>query len=207
MSGADAFAERFDVSRETLRQFEQYAMLLLRWNTRINLVGAATLPTIWHRHFTDSAQIVDHAPVSAASWADLGSGAGFPGLVAAVLLAARGRATRVTLVESDSRKAAFLSTAAREMKVAVEILPERIESLGDRRFDVISARALAPLPRLLELAAPRLAPGGVCLFLKGARLDSELTAASKAWHYVADPVPSATDPTATLLRLTEVRRA
>lgn len=194
---ADDFEAAFSVSRETLERLKLYEVLLQRWQKTINLVAPSTLTQIWGRHFADSAQIVGVAPVDAKSWVDLGSGAGFPGLVAAIMLAPRGQ-TRVTLVESDSRKAAFLREVARIVAVPVDILPLRIESAATRaslrQFDVVSARALAPLPRLLELAIPFCGPQTVCLFLKGRDVNRELQAAANEWKFDFVLVPSSTDP-------------
>jgi 16S rRNA (guanine527-N7)-methyltransferase len=204
---ADALGSAFAVSRETLDRLRRYEMLLREWAGRINLVSPASLAEVWHRHFADSAQLLGLAPPEARTWLDLGSGAGFPGMVIALLAAEARPALGVTLVEADQRKAAFLLTVARETGTRVTIEPRRIESLAPRRFDVVSARALAPLPRLVELAAPFLGPGSVALFPKGARAESELTAARRAWHSRVREVESMTDPAARILILTEVRRA
>lgn len=191
------FESAFSVSRETLDRLKIYESLLQRWQKTINLVAPSTLHQIWGRHFADSAQILALPPPEAKTWVDLGTGAGFPGLVVATLLAPKGQ-TNVTLVESDSRKAAFLREAAREMAVPVDILPLRIEAAATRvnlcRAGVISARALAPLPRLLALAHPFCGPQTVCLFLKGRETSRELQAAENEWIFESELVPSLTDP-------------
>ncbi len=137
---AQSFSAHFGVSRETLDRLEVYAEALIRWQKAINLVAPATLPHLWHRHFADSAQLADLVPTAARSLVDLGSGAGFPGLVLALMLGASEKKapevgaqglTRVILVESDSRKAAFLRDVARLTGTAVEILSTRIENRGD----------------------------------------------------------------------------
>ena len=208
ISGPEDFQEAFAVSRETVERLETYATLLKRWQKTINLVAPGTLNDIWQRHFADSAQIVEHAPESAAHWLDVGSGAGFPGLVVAILLAGAS-GTRHTLIESDTRKAAFLREVARETGVAVEILAGRIEvprtaaSVGE--VNCVTARALAPLPRLLPLVAPYFGVTTVGLFLKGRDFAAELEEAGRSWDYRSEEIPSVTDRDARILRLSELR--
>ena len=195
--GPNDFEKAFSVSRETLERLKTYEALLQRWQKTINLVAPSTLTQIWARHFADSAQILALAPPMAKTWVDLGSGAGFPGLVVATLLAEKAQ-TKVTLVESDSRKAAFLRETARELAVPVDILPVRIEAAATRvslqRACVVSARALAPLPRLLALAHPFCGPSTTCLFLKGREAQRELQTAETEWIFQSELVPSSTDP-------------
>ena len=179
------FARAFGVSRETLERLETYEALLKQWQRTINLVAPSTLSDIWHRHFADSAQLLALAP-GAERWLDLGSGAGFPGLVLAILLAERGHG-RVTLIESDTRKAAFLAEVARRVGVAVDIQGTRIEKSATQAklgpVDVIAARALAPLPRLLELSAPYFSGPTMGLFLKGREVEAEVEAARQLWDF------------------------
>jgi len=190
-----------DVSRETLQRLGLYLDLLRRWQRAINLVGASTLADPWRRHILDCAQIVPHVPGTAATVLDLGSGAGLPGLVLALL-----GVPGVQLVESDLRKAHFLREAARATGAQVLIHPVRIEQV-ELRADVVTARALAPLPRLLELASPVLAPHGVCLFLKGESVLDELTRARQSWHMHSEIVPSRSGSRGVLLKLEGVGRA
>lgn len=191
------FANRFAVSREIIEKLENYSSLLGLWQRTINLVAPSTLPHVWHRHFADSAQILAFAPPAPRIWVDLGSGAGFPGMVAAILLAERSPACRVTLMESDSRKAAFLSEVARKLGVAVDIRAGRIENVSTRAklesVDVVSARALAPLDRLLGLAAPMWGTSTVGLFLKGRGVEAELEAAKAVFSFDVRLEPSLTD--------------
>ena len=203
MTPAD-FSLAFDVSRETCERLEIFAALLRRWNTRINLVSRATLDAVWSRHIADSAQLFDLAPTMAGRWIDLGSGGGLPGLPVAAIAAEKAAGLRITLIESDTRKAAFLSTAAHEMGLDVVVEARRIEDVSSGAYGVVSARALAPLDRLCGLAHRFSAPGTVFLFLKGARLDSELTAAAAGWHIHAERIASRTDPDATVLRILEL---
>lgn len=190
------FARVFAVSRETIEKLSTYEALLRQWQKTINLVAPSTLDHIWSRHFADSAQLFALAPPDAKRWLDLGSGAGFPGLVLAIMLAGRDGA-KVTLVESDTRKAAFLGEVARRTGASVDIRPERIEKFATQTklqpVDVITARALAPLPRLLELAAPAFSPQTLGLFLKGREAEAEVDAAREEWAFESTLQPSLTD--------------
>ena len=193
-----------EVSRETADRLQIYADLLVQWQKTINLVAPSTLGDIWHRHMADSAQLVALAPSLSISgpitWVDIGSGAGFPGLVVAVLLAGRAD-TRVALVESDVRKCAFLGEVVRKTGIsgalAVEILNARIENPSTQarlgRVDVISARALAPLDKLFELSAPLFQPETVAFFMKGRGAVAEIEAAEQQWRFRYDLHRSRTD--------------
>lgn len=196
------FATDHGVSRETLDRLRLFADRLTRWNTRINLVAPSTIADLWQRHIADSAQLVPLAPLEATRWLDLGSGAGLPGLVVAALRPD----LHMTLVESDQRKAAFLRTVSREMGLAPQVLAARIEALDPLHPDVLSARALAPLPRLLDLAARHAGQDTVLLFPKGAGVVSELTAARTRWHSDVEQIKSITNPSATILRITGLRQ-
>jgi len=200
------------VSRETISAwpavFSAYADILAKWQRTINLIGPKTLPDVWTRHFLDSAQLAPLVPAEARTLTDLGAGAGFPGLVLALLLPR----LSVRLVESDARKAAFLAEAARatlgpeQAKARVTIVRGRAEDLAPAPQDVVTARALAPLERLLGWASPCLSDGTICLFPKGAEAASELTEAAKGWTMNVVRHPSETDPRATILELSHVRR-
>jgi len=245
--GPEAFAAAFDVSRETIERLATYVGLLRQWQKAVNLVAPSTLDDVWHRHFADSAQLLALAP-AARIWVDLGSGAGFPGLVVAIMLAAQPRravpsplvgegqgggdrrtsevgtpptpnpspqgggeepvegagilgSPRVTLIESNARKCAFLGEVVRQTGiarfVAVDILSTRIETAATQTSlqapDVVSARALAPLARLFNLAAPLFAPSTIGLFLKGRDAAAELKAAEKAWAFTVELVQSRTE--------------
>lgn len=198
------FASDYGVSRETCERLEAYVALLTRWNARINLVARTTLETVWTRHIADSLQLFPLAPSSALTWIDLGSGAGLPGLPIAAIAAQAAPDLRVTLVEGDARKTAFLAAAAREMGLDVQIETSRIESLTPHPHDIVSARALAPLARLCALSHRFSGPRTIYLFPKGARLDSELTTALAGWHIRAERIASRTDPQATVLRIQEL---
>jgi 16S rRNA (guanine527-N7)-methyltransferase len=183
-------------------RLHRLAALVARWNPRINLVAPGTLSDLATRHVGDSAQLLPLAPEGARHWADLGAGGGFPGLVVAALAADSRPGLRVTLVESDARKAVFLRQAAREMGLDVAVCDARAETLAPLGADVVSARALAPLPRLLPLVARHLAPGGIALLMKGQGWEAEVEAArAQGWRFAHQALPSATDPAARILRL------
>ena len=195
-----------DVSRETIDRLKVYEGLLQKWNPKINLVSKSTLADAWIRHFMDSAQIWYMAENNPQHWLDIGAGAGFPGLVVAAIAAEKSPEMRVTLVESDQRKSVFLRTVAREMGVKVDVITSRIEAIPPLNADVLSARALASLPELLEFAEKHRKPEGVCLFPKGTNVDSELTRAAKTWHISYETLPSTTDSNAVVLRIGEFHR-
>lgn len=204
--GREDFLAVADVSRETMARLDTYAALLARWNPAINLVAPATLPDLWNRHFLDSAQLLDLVPEGASKLADLGTGGGFPGLVVAILAAEFRPEIGVVCIESDQRKAAFLRTVVRETGAGVEILATRIEEAPPQMADVVTARALAPLGRLLGLAARHLKPGGSALFPKGATYRREIAEALENRTFAVDTRPSRTDPEAVILRIGEIKR-
>lgn len=195
---AAEFQAQTGVSRETLARLDRYAEILRRWQPTINLVARATLDDLWRRHMLDSAQVLPllpaHGPI-----VDLGSGAGFPGLVLAVL-----GAPDVHLVEADSRKAAFLREAARAAGAVVTIHNTRIEAVS-LTAAAVTARALAPLDRLLHYAARILKPTGRAVLLKGAAWSAEVADARAAWHFTCTPTPSRTDPAGAILTLESIR--
>jgi 16S rRNA (guanine527-N7)-methyltransferase len=199
--GAGEFAAATGVSRETLGRLQRYADLLLDWNSRHNLVSPKSLDDLWRRHFWDSAQLVPFVPGSAKTLADLGSGAGFPGLVMAELLRNR---VQVTLHEATAKKCAFLSAAAAAMELRVTIANRRMEDATASAFDIVTARACAPLPKLLGYAHHFTGLNSVCLFLKGQNVGSELTEAHKSWNMKVRQIPSLTDPSGVILELREL---
>jgi len=199
--GRDGFARLVPVSRETLERLEAYVALLAAWNRRINLVGASTMGDPWRRHILDSAQLVAHLPPRARVLVDLGSGAGLPGLVLAIL-----GVPEVHLIESDQRKAAFLREAARVTGAAAQIHPQRAEKMPRLAADMVTARAVANLPDLLDIAEPFLGPHSICLFLKGRGAEEELTLAAKSWKMRARLLPSLSDPGGMLLILEAPQR-
>ncbi|WP_415184860.1 16S rRNA (guanine(527)-N(7))-methyltransferase RsmG [Phaeovulum sp.] len=204
MTGAEEFARQINVSRETLEGLGHYENLLKRWNPSVNLVSSSSLREVWSRHFLDSAQLFSIADIAQGHWVDLGSGAGFPGLIIAILT--RDTGPRVTLIESDQRKCAFLATVVRELGLDVQILPNRIEKVSPQHADVLSARALAPLSKLLAHAERHLSPTGTAVFPKGERWQSEVSDARKHWTFDAETCPSRTEPAAVVLKIKGVRR-
>ncbi len=188
------------VSRET--QFDPFVDLLLRWNRRINLISRADEAFIHQRHINNSVQLAPLIPPGVERAIDLGSGAGFPGLILAAITG-----IPFDLIEADRRKAAFLGEAGRLLKAPVRVHCTRIEAARLPPARLITARAVAPLPRLLALAAPLLVQGGLCLFPKGAGVDAELALAEAQGQMRVDRVPSRTGPRAVILRITELQRA
>jgi 16S rRNA (guanine527-N7)-methyltransferase len=193
------------VSRETLERLDRFAALLVDWQQRVNLIAASTIPTLWTRHIADSLQLVALAP-AAKVWADLGSGGGFPGLVLACALADTPGA-QVHLVESNGKKATFLREAARATGAPAVIHQVCIVDFADNLpgpIEVVTARALAPLVKLLAAAYPLLKSGAQGLFPKGQDVESELTEAAKCWSITASLVPSLTDPKARIVHVTGI---
>jgi len=189
------------VPRETELRLREFVALLRRWDAKINLVADCDEPTLWRRHVVDSLQLVPLLPRHDGPLLDLGSGAGFPGLVLALTTGCEAH-----LIESDRRKAAFLAEAARALGLhRTTVHPTRIESVTLPPACVVTARALAPLPDLLRHAHRLLASGGVAVFPKGRTAEDELTAAAREWTMAIERFPSQTDSAATIFRLREIR--
>jgi 16S rRNA (guanine527-N7)-methyltransferase len=201
ISSPEAFQKTFNVSRETLDRLKAYADLLVKWNAKINLVSPDSIPNLWHRHIADSAQLFQFLPHNTPNLLDVGSGAGFPGLILAIM-----GVPKVHLVEVDQRKVAFMREAARVAGVQVIFHGARIESIPAFQVQAVTARALAPLERLLDWTEPFRGPDTLCLLLKGQTVEAELTEAHKQWTMAIDRGQSLTDPTGTILSLREVRR-
>jgi 16S rRNA (guanine527-N7)-methyltransferase len=196
------------VSRETVARLDRFVAVLMDWQQRTNLIASSTEATLWTRHIADSLQLLALAP-SGQIWVDLGSGGGFPGLVIACALAdqAGEGVAQVHLVESSTKKAAFLSEAARITGAPVKIHAERIADFvrhAPDRIDVVTARALARLPKLLAEAYPLLKTGAKGLFPKGQDVGSELTEAAKCWSIQATLVPSRTDTRSSIVVVNRV---
>jgi len=195
------FARDTGVPRETLSRLSTYVNLLVERNEQLNLVAASTLPDVWRRHVLDSAQLAPLIPPHATTIVDLGSGAGFPGLVLAIMLSDRPGLT-VHLVEATQKKCRFLEEAAKATMAPIQVHWARAEQIKGLKADVVTARALAPLNLLLRLAHPFFGPSTTGLFLKGRSLNDELTQATKSWKLAATPIPSRSDPSGTILRVT-----
>ncbi|MEL7049091.1 MAG: 16S rRNA (guanine(527)-N(7))-methyltransferase RsmG [Pseudomonadota bacterium] len=205
------FIQYFGVSRETVERLDIYAETLIQWQRKINLISPKTVDDLWGRHFADSAQLFTLFPDEPVSHADLGSGAGFPGLVLAILRAEsavdRG-GEKSRLVEVDQRKAAFLREVSRKVDVAVDIDVSRIEYHANhsslKTVNILSARALAPMHKLLGYATPYFAPGTVALFLKGRDVEAEIKAAQSDFVFEYKLVPSVTDPEGRIVVVTRL---
>lgn len=194
------FQKTFSVSHETMAKLDHYAELLAEWNARFNLVAESTLPTIWQRHFLDSAQLIKYFPNSVQTIADLGSGAGFPGIVLSII-----GLFKVSLIESIGKKAAFLRAVVDELNLNAEVRQIRIESLHNVKFDIVTARALQPLPQLLKFAMPLIRKDSYAIFLKGQKLDAELTESSKYWKFDHETFQSLSDPSGRVLKISNLR--
>lgn len=208
VSARDRVLADFHVSRETAARLDIYVAELLRWNRTKNLIGPSTTEDIWTRHIADSLQLLPLAP-EARVWVDLGSGAGLPGVVVAAAQAERAGAV-VHCIESRQAKAAFIRNAARLCRAPVIVHASRIEDVVNDfpgRVDVVTARALAPLSELIDLATPLLIKGALGLFLKGQDVGSELTEAARCWSMNFETTPSQTDPRGAIVALRSVRRA
>jgi 16S rRNA (guanine527-N7)-methyltransferase len=199
----DTFADTFNVSRETMKQFDTYAELLADWQTRMNLVGPSTLPVVWDRHFADSAQLVVLAGYGR-SWLDVGAGAGFPGIVVALL----DPSARLTLVESITKKCRFLGEVVERLELTERVAIEnrRIETLPRQKFDVITARALASLGQLFDWCLVYAGSGTRWLLPKGVRVSDELTTAEQQFTFNYQLMPSKTDGDARIVIATGVSR-
>ena len=201
---ADSFAAEAGATDDQIAELERFRALLAEWNANMNLVGPSALDVFWGRHAWDSAQLLQLAP-DALTWADLGAGAGFPGLVLAILLKGR-EGARVELVESMTKRCKFLQTVVDELTLPAVVHNARAESLS-LRVDIVTARACAPLSRLLEFAWPYLRKGATGLFLKGRDVEAEVAEATGSWDFKAELLPSHSDPSGRIVRVKRLRRA
>jgi len=202
-----ALLDQLNVSRETIERLEKFEGVLLKWNPRINLVSKSSLTDLWQRHIVDSVQVFTCVEDAGESWVDIGSGGGFPGIVVAIMAAERSPRTKVTLIESDQRKSAFLRTAARECGVSISVLTERIEQAVPQNTDILSARAVADLDALLEFTQRHLAVGGTAVFPKGVNWKKEVDKAAQRWRFDVEPITSLTETEAVILKIKGVARA
>jgi 16S rRNA (guanine527-N7)-methyltransferase len=190
------------VSRETEDRLAAFVDLLERWRNKTNLIADSTFASVWTRHIADSAQLIALAP-KAARWIDMGSGAGFPGLVIAIQLADVPGAL-VHCIESDQRKCAFLREAARSTGAAAAIHPLRVEAIEPSSLgavDAVTARAFAPLPLTLKLATPWLERGATAVFPRGESAREQIAALPEATAYAIEALPSVVNPKASILRM------
>lgn len=202
MAGSEVESVLLDlnVSRETMARLVEFVDLLVKWNGAINLISKTTIDQVWPRHVIDSVQIFDFGS-SGGHWVDLGSGGGFPGMVVAILAMERAPNMRVTLVESDQRKAAFLRQTSQALGLEVSVISDRIEAVAPLAADVLSARALAPLSQLCAFAQQHLHPDGKAIFQKGKSSAAEIAEAQKQWRFSLESHASITDQSAVVLVL------
>jgi 16S rRNA (guanine527-N7)-methyltransferase len=196
-----------DVSRETSEALNGFLDRVRRWTTTINLVSRGTVADLYSRHLLDSAQLFAHLRPGDRTWADLGSGGGFPGIVIAILARELQPELHVTLVEADRRKATFLRMVVAEWAPSATVIAARTEEIPRLGAEIVSARALAPLTTLLGMAERHLAPNGVALFPKGQNYRAEIATARQTWHFDLEETRSLTRDTAALLKIKDIRRA
>lgn len=206
MSNATDYRKELNVSRETFERLEMLAALLKKWNPRINLVSKSTLDDLWQRHIVDSVQVFFAADREFAHWVDIGSGGGFPGLIIAILAQEKNPDAKVTMIESDQRKCAFLRTVLRETGTPGDVIAKRIEAAEPQDADILSARALADLSTLFGFAERHLSKGGLGLFPKGVTWEKELKAAHESWSFQAEVIKSETESGAVILKVEGLSR-
>lgn len=202
MTERDNFLEQYDVPRGTAVLFDQYAALLIEWQAKMNLVAPSTINHLWTRHFADSAQLIGHGPPRSNKWVDIGAGAGFPGIVIAML-----SDHEVTLIESTGKKCRFLETVIEQVGIAnATVCQTRAEAVFDHTYDVVSARACAPLLRLFDIGAELASDQTIWVLPKGASVDRELDDARRAFDFRSEQVPSLTDSRGRIVIARDVRR-
>lgn len=204
VTDAESFARATGATPAQVADLDRFRVLLAEWNEKMNLVGPATLEVFWNRHAWDSAQLLKLAP-EASAWADLGAGAGLPGIVLAILGKGRG-GFRIHLVESMAKRCRFLTEVIGELELPATVHNARAENLK-LAVDIVTARACAPLARLLGYAQPYLKAGATGLFLKGQDVAAELDEAAKSWEFEADTIPSLSDPRGQIVRVRRLGRA
>lgn len=196
-----AIPQWLDVSRETIDKLKHFSAEVVRWNSAINLISKASVADIWHRHVLDSAQLFPLGASDAGVWVDMGSGAGFPGIVLTIM-----GAPQMVMVESDLRKATFLRQMLRQLDLQAQVISKRIDSFAPLAAQTVSARALASLTALLSHATPHLSETGRAIFPKGRGFEDELRAAQQDWMFELTRMPSKTDPLAVIAVLENIRR-
>lgn len=202
--GPDQFAAATGATPEQMADLTAYLALLTEWNQKMNLVGPSALASFWLRHAYDSAQLLHERP-EARVWADIGAGAGFPGLILAILLKGRAGA-QVHLIESLTKRCRFLTAAKDALSLPVTVHNARAESLRLTGIDIVTARACAPLAKLMGYAQPILRAGAEGLFLKGSGIEAELAEAKASWRFEAAMTPSKSDPSGRIVSITRLAR-
>jgi len=198
------FVKSLNVSRETLNGFYEYETLLSKWNEKINLVSKNTLVDIWERHFLDSGQIIKHVEASGKRWVDVGSGAGFPGLVVALLLRDRKIDCDLVVVEKNPKKVFFLNEVIRKLNLSVEVVNDNIDNLEPLNADILTARAFSELKNLIEIAFRHRKKEGICLFLKGENYRIELDKTLNYWFFDYDIVDSLSSSSGKIIRVKKI---
>ena len=198
------FIKGFNVSRETLNSFCEYQTLLAKWNKKINLVSKNTLANLWERHFLDSGQIINHVDASGKRWVDVGAGAGFPGLVVALLLRDRKIDCDMILVEKNTKKVFFLNEVIRKLNLNVKVVNKNVESIESLNADILTARAFSELKNLVELALFHRKERGVCLFLKGENYRFELDKTLNYWFFDYDVFDSLSNSSGKIIRVKKI---
>ena len=191
------------VSRETFEQLEDYAVLIQKWNPTINLVGKSTIQDLWHRHIEDSLESVHLAQNTKGPWLDMGSGGGFPGIVAAIVVQSQ---RKTILIESDQRKSTFLRTVIRQLNLNATVVSKRIEDVTNQKATTVTARALAPLVRLLELSLQHISPNAEMIFPKGQKWEQEVLQARQSFAFELESHPSMTQEGSVNLHIKDLQR-
>lgn len=200
------FQDAFDVSRETIDRLDIYAGLVKKWNPAINLISKSTVESLWQRHFHDSAQIYQLRQDRPCHWVDLGSGGGFPALILAIFSYEYSPEDRFTLVESDLRKSVFLQTVIRELGLKATVIAERIEKIPALNADILTARALSSLDKLLGFAELHLNPTGFAIFPKGETYKKEIEDAVVSWMFELEEITSKTNSNGAILKIGDITR-
>jgi 16S rRNA (guanine527-N7)-methyltransferase len=199
------FLDAIPVSHETIHNLSIYEKMLVEWSEKFNLVSASTLPHIWSRHFLDSAQLMKFIPDRAETLADMGAGAGFPGLVLAIMAKGTQRNLKIYEIESTGKKADFLQAVVDQLQLNVVIRRERVEQIRDLKVDIITARAMKTLPELLVYANHLINKDTICIFPKGQAAVEELTQAKKYWTFQEEINPSCSDDSGNVLVIRSLR--
>ncbi len=196
--------ESLNVSRETIKSFSEYETILSKWNQKINLVSPKTLADLWVRHFLDSGQIINHVDASGKKWVDVGAGAGFPGLVVALLLRDRKIDCDIVLVEKNTRKVFFLNEVIRKLNLNVKVVNNNVDTIEPLNADILTARAFSELKNLIELSVRHRKKRGVSLFLKGENYRLELDKTLNYWFFDYDIFDSLSNSSGKIIRVKKI---
>ena len=198
------FIKSLNVSRETINSFSEYEALLSKWNKKINLISPNTLVDLWVRHFLDSGQIINHVDASGKKWVDVGAGAGFPGLVVALLLRDRKIDCDMVLVERNTKKVFFLNEVIRKLNLNVKVVNNNVDAIEPLNADILTARAFSELKKLIELSVRHRKEKGVCFFLKGENYRFELDKTLNYWFFDYDILDSISNYSGKIIRVKKI---